>query len=572
MESSGAGRRPEALIACAYAAALIALTAWLGRLDLLDPDEGRHAEIAREMIAAGRWLTPVLHGQPYYDKPAAFYWLIGTSITAFGESAWAARLPSVVAALWTILVTARFSHRVYGAKTGALAALGLATTVAFVAIGRTVLVDMCFTAALTTALSALGLWYIEREHRRRSILPFYLSIGLACLLKGPAAAAIGALAAVGTVIASRDVRLLRELQPLKGALVILAVALPWYVAAWHADPRYISEFVLHHNVQRYLRPISTGHDEPWYYYLIALPAGLLPWTPLLGVAASARLRPGRRTTADLFSALWAGSVLALFLPAGTKLLTYLLPSFPPLVMLGAAWVSDEETGTDGWLAPYVIAWTTLITVAALAAGAFAALHGERSVLRLLLSCLPIGAFVLAILNRRARNPLPLCAAAAAGSLALTVVAFGLVSGTVNELKGTRAAAALVRAATGTELGEFVAYRCTPNAVAFYAQRPALRTGDARVAREHFFGERGAALLMERTRLAELGLDPPPSGVRIVWRNVSGLVLLLRERRQPEGGGEGRESNPPPTLKAGVTVLKTGRATGPDPSPYARVEH
>jgi 4-amino-4-deoxy-L-arabinose transferase-like glycosyltransferase len=567
MENSGAGKRPDALIAFACAAALIALTAWLGRLDLLDPDEGRHAEIAREMMAAGRWLTPVLNGEPYYDKPAAFYWLLGGSMSAFGEEAWAARLPSVLAALWTILVTARFARRNYGVRAGALTALGLATTVGFVAIGRTVLVDMCFTAALTTALCSLGSWYVRPKQAPHNILLFYLSIGIACLLKGPAAAAIGALAAAGTLIAARAPRSWRELQPLKGALIVAAVALPWYAAAWHADPHYIREFVVRHNVQRYLRPISTGHDEPWYYYLIALPAALLPWTPVVAVGAYNRLRNGSRTMADVFCAIWAGSVLVLFLPAGTKLLTYLLPSFPPLVMLGATWVSDGEARANGWIAPYALAWTSAIALAAPAAGAFAAMHGEHSLPRLVLCVLPTAALVLAVRNRRAASSLSLFAAVAGSALALTLVVFALVSGTVNELRGTRRAAALIRTATEATKGEFVAYRCTPNAIAFYARRPALRTGDAQVALEHFFGNRGAVLLMEHKRLAELGLDSPPSGVRIAWHNVSGLVLVLHDREPRDDGGEGRESNPPPTLKAGVTVLKTGRTTGPDPSPY-----
>jgi len=134
------------------------------------------------------------------------------------------------------------------------------------------------------------------------------------------------------------------------------------------------------------------------------------------------------------------------------------------------------------------------------------------------------------------------------------------------MRGTRVAAAIVRSATDAQGGGFVAYRCTPNAIAFYARRPALRTRDARVARDRLLGAHPAALLTERKRLGELGLVPPPSGVRIAWHNASGLVLLLRARALPEAGGEGRESNPPPTLEAGVTVLKTGRATGPDPSP------
>ena len=93
---------------------LFALGAWLGRVDLLTPDEARHAEIAREMFLEGNWLAPRIYGEPYYDKPALFYWLTGSSLWLFGPSAWAARLPSVAGALFSIVMTSWWVRSAWG--------------------------------------------------------------------------------------------------------------------------------------------------------------------------------------------------------------------------------------------------------------------------------------------------------------------------------------------------------------------------------------------------------------------------------------------------------------------------
>ncbi len=136
--------------------ALLVLGAWLGRLDLLDPDEGRHAEIAREMIASGSFLTPRLQGEPYHHKPVAFHWTVAASLAAFGHGAAAARLPSVLAALVVLAATGLWARRAYSARVALLAVTGLSTTPFFVAIGRLTTLDMLFCATLVAALAWLG--------------------------------------------------------------------------------------------------------------------------------------------------------------------------------------------------------------------------------------------------------------------------------------------------------------------------------------------------------------------------------------------------------------------------------
>src|SRR5262245_20114760 len=187
---------------------LFALVAWLGRVDLLTPDEARHAEIAREMFLEKNWLAPRIYGEPYYDKPALFYWLTGASLWLFGPSAWAARLPSVAGALFSTWMTARWVRSAWGEGAARWTTMLLGTTLFFVAVGRYVVIDMLLTASLTGALAWLGLILAEAPERRgpaspddppkrpRPVWPMYVCTAAGVLAKGPVALVVVAGVAV----------------------------------------------------------------------------------------------------------------------------------------------------------------------------------------------------------------------------------------------------------------------------------------------------------------------------------------------------------------------------------------
>ena len=176
-------RRGAGLAVVALAALLLGTS--LGRLDLLNPDEGRHAEIAREMLASGHYVTPYLHGQPYGDKPVLFHWMVAASLACFGANAAAARLPSVLAALLVVALVARGLGDPRERGASRVAALLLATTPAFVALGRFVIIDMTLAATLTVALLGLGRWWLAPHPRVGSPWIFYAALGVGWPAKGP---------------------------------------------------------------------------------------------------------------------------------------------------------------------------------------------------------------------------------------------------------------------------------------------------------------------------------------------------------------------------------------------------
>jgi 4-amino-4-deoxy-L-arabinose transferase-like glycosyltransferase len=175
----------------------------LGGPALWDPDEGRHAEIAREALVTRNWLTPTLDFEPYHQKPMPFYWLVTESFALLGQNETAARLPSALAAAWTVLATALWARRYAGALEGLLAGCILATAGGFVATGRFVVLDMSFTCWVSSAALYGGAWLLEGMMARWLVWPLWAALGLAVLLKGAAALVLAGVPIVAFALLER---------------------------------------------------------------------------------------------------------------------------------------------------------------------------------------------------------------------------------------------------------------------------------------------------------------------------------------------------------------------------------
>ncbi len=502
-------------------------TVWLGRLDIMDPDEGRHSEIAREMLASGNYLTPQIHGEPYYDKPAPFYWMLAGSFTVLGQNARAARLPSATAALVTIAATAAMAGLAYGATAAPLAALLLATTLGFVAVGRHTIVDMPFTAALTVAVLCL----LRSVLAGSSPYPFYVSVGLATVIKGPAALVLlGALALVGLFLPQERQALparLKNMRPVSGAAVVAALVVPWYLAAWLADPDYIETFLIHHNLARYAAGVSSTHDQPWYYYAVALPLFALPWSPLMAVAGVSRLGKQARTHADLLLAAWALLVIAFFAPAKTKLVIYMMPALPALACMAAAWLSTERSGdgrTPGLLGAGGTAWTVFVAVLATGATGWLILAAGLSPWFATVALLAVSVAVGTWRWQHARTYGRVVVGVAAATLCLLAVAYGGASSYINQERSLEPAGRLL-AELGPETRAY-AYRCPGHSLAFYAGRPVPSTDQAGEALARLQASGPVVLFTKQKHLGELDLGAA-AGVTQLWHGGRSRVMVGR---------------------------------------------
>lgn len=503
---------------------VFALFAWLGRVDLLTPDEARHAEITREMLLGGNWLTPRIYGQPYYDKPALFYWLMGASFQLFGPSAWSARLPSVASAAFAVLMTSRWVRAAWGPGAARWVVLMLGTTLFFVAVGRYVVIDMLLTGALTGALCWLGLLLTDEPGRRRPVWPMHVCTAVGLLAKGPVALVLVAGVAVAVSVFERRPSFLLRLHPLRGILVMAAVAGPWYAAAWAADPEYIETFLWHHNFARYAVPGALEHQQPWYFYFLALPVVLLPWSIVLPAALSAAWRTSSEGVRHALA--WATVVIAFFSLSQTKLPTYVLSAFPPLLAIAAAWADDALTRRVEMpraMEFAAVGWTILAATIAVGGAVWIVIESPAAWMRTVLAA---PAVVLAAWTfRHARDAAALLAAMAASSLLLVTMVYGAASDAINARESQRDAARIVRSVL-PERAALTSYRVAPHALAFYARRLVRRAESPEAAVPELIAGADAALLTRTKFLAELGLEPLPPWTTVAWTAGDGHVLVL----------------------------------------------
>lgn len=310
----------------------------LGTSPLRDYRESTYAEIGREMLATPGSLLPHLNGTPHLDKPPLVSWLVALSFRICGLGEGAARLPSVLAVLWTAAVVGWMTHRIFGPGTGLLAAVLFLGTPAAQYYGRMLMTDTIFTALTSTAMAALLEGYI-REHRGWYRLGF-VACALAVLTRGLP----GVVYPLGTLVVfflGVDRQAWKRVPWGSGLLLLFGLTVPWFGWLELHYPGFLHLFFVEHHVHR-LNPTSvhTFVALPRWHILAGFAGVLGPLVFILPWALP-RLRGLRSTHLMLW--LLALAVLASVLLATGRNHPYTLPALPPLVALAAAWLSSTST-------------------------------------------------------------------------------------------------------------------------------------------------------------------------------------------------------------------------------------
>lgn len=307
----------------------------LGR-GLWTPDEPREAEIAREMYLSPGFL-PHLNGKPFFEKPPLYYWAAAAAFALTGgPSEAAARAVSGLAGLLTLVVVYRWARRHASQGAALMAVFMLATSLQFFQSTHWVLLD-----PLLMLFVVLALWAAFERVSGGGwpyLALFYGAVVLAIWTKGPVGLALPAAGLAAYVLWRRRPRLLLAFRPFSGALLITLALAAMLWAFYAVEGREaLHELVWVNQVQRFVHPKTTGHNQPFFYYLQALPVAVLPWLApflLCFVPSFWRARP-EGESADLrvfLGSVVAGSLLLLS-AASTKRETYLLPILPPLMIL-----------------------------------------------------------------------------------------------------------------------------------------------------------------------------------------------------------------------------------------------
>jgi dolichol-phosphate mannosyltransferase len=303
---------------------------------LLDPDEGRQAEIPREMLAHDDFLTPRMMGLPYYEKPPLQYWLTAAAYTVFGVKPWVARFVPAFAAWLTVLLTFVWGRKALGARPAFLGGLGLCLSLGFIMLGRPVVLDSLLTACVVASWYAGHTAVAGPVFRWRWWVASGLACGLGVLAKGPVALVLLVVPIVAFQVLSGDTIRLRWRHWGIYLMLGAAVAGPWYLTMAVTAPGYLKAFIWKANVVRFVEPYD--HQNPWWYYFPLLFVATLPWSFLwawLGYflfSKSRRIvmlrRPGLGFC--LLSVLWC---LIFFSVSGCKSPLYPASALAPLALM-----------------------------------------------------------------------------------------------------------------------------------------------------------------------------------------------------------------------------------------------
>ncbi|MFM9436042.1 4-amino-4-deoxy-L-arabinose transferase-like glycosyltransferase [Janthinobacterium sp. CG_23.3] len=319
---------------------LLAFTAitlyMLGVRTLVPPDEGRYAEMAREMFVSGDWITTRLNGIKYFEKPPLQTWMNALTFAAFGVGEWQARLWTGLCGLLGVALTAHAGAKLFGARVGLYAALVLASSLFWSAAGQIDSLDMGLAAMMT--LSLAGLLLAQRDGagaagRRNWMLACWAGMALAVLSKGLIGLVLPGAVLVLYTLAARDWAIWGRLHLAKGALLFFAIAAPWFVLVALNNPEQPHFFFIHEHVERFL--LKTHHREgAWYYFVPLLLVGVMPWLTLLphSLAAALRRAPGAFQP-KLLLLVWAAFIVVFFSCSSSKLPGYIVPVFPALALL-----------------------------------------------------------------------------------------------------------------------------------------------------------------------------------------------------------------------------------------------
>ena len=322
---------------------LVALVAWFGTLDyrkLIKTDEGRYAEISREMAVSGDWLTPRLNGIKYFEKPPLQYWATAAAFKTFGFHEWTARLWTALTGFLTVLVVWWSGRRLFGESAGLYGAMVLISNLYFVGMGHFNALDMGLT--LFTTLALAGFCFAQRDgaaqqEQKLGMLLTWAAMAFAVLSKGLIGIVLPGVTLVLYSLLARDWAPWRRLYLIPGTLLFLAIAAPWFVAVSIVNPEFPWFFFIREHFLRYATD-EARREGPVYYFVSILLLGMLPWIVVmldtLWRAARGRNREdGKLDRPALVLLIWTIFVFVFFSLSRSKLPSYILPIFPALALL-----------------------------------------------------------------------------------------------------------------------------------------------------------------------------------------------------------------------------------------------
>jgi len=311
---------------------------WFGTLNyrhLIPSDEGRYAEIAREMLVTGDWVTPRYNGYKYFEKPPLQAWATAAAFQVFGIGDWQARLWAALTGFLTILFIGFTGARIFSARAGWLAAVVLASSPMWVISGHFNSLDMGLSSFLVAALCSLLLAQTvgNKSSCRNWMWACWIFMALATLSKGVIGAAIPAMVFVAYSISTWDWKIWTRLHLFSGTILFLVVTAPWFILVAQRNPEFLEFFFIHEHLQRFTQD-AHSRTGPIYYFVPLLLFGILPWVlQIPGSIVQAWGERRRDFSSGWLLVCWFAVIFAFFSVSRSKLPGYIIPIFPALALL-----------------------------------------------------------------------------------------------------------------------------------------------------------------------------------------------------------------------------------------------
>ena len=310
---------------------------WL--IPITDPTESVYALTAKEMLAAGDWLSPRIYGDYWFDKPIMFYWELLIAYKIFGVNEFASRFFPALFATLGLFLTYLFGTKLYDKKVGFAAAIMLATSLEYWYLSHAVITDM--TLLVMFSITLMSFFLGHRAGKPRFYLIAFAASGVAVLTKGPIGFFLPGLIILIFLAWQGDLQHLRKLFRPKNFAVLAAIIAIWYLPMTLIHgAEFIENFLGVHN---FLRATVSEYPKTdvWYYYTLVTVVGFFPWSiVLIGIAAKNFRRLPKFDVRDKFLIVWALTVIIFFQLCATKYITYTLPAMiPAMIFLAKFFVS-----------------------------------------------------------------------------------------------------------------------------------------------------------------------------------------------------------------------------------------
>lgn len=344
----------------------------LGTPPLYITDEGRYAEIGREMLLFHNFVTPHLDGLPYFEKPPLAYWFIAFFEWLFGYNEWAVRSVDAVFAVFTCLIVYCTGRTCFNRLTGIWGALILSSSLLFFSITHLLNTDTCFTTCLTLALMSFIAWFKSHEAGRPHTLLLYLAYAgcaLAVLAKGLIGMVFPGMILILWLTFTWNWKLLKDMRLFTGIVLFLLIAVPWHILAEKQNPTFYYEYFYVNHYLRFITPIMHREMDKLTYIGIFI-GGFLPWIFVLIAKFKeviGQFLSPRKYPTESFLLLWVLAIFLFFGFSNSILATYLLPTVPPLALYTApfvarAWQNNFKKARAKLIATLLVSWLVMIIV------------------------------------------------------------------------------------------------------------------------------------------------------------------------------------------------------------------